>query len=220
MKLSPKAIAQLYPHLASTNCEAHGDQPRAKVPQQLLKVFQGRADEGWACSSCVAEAKEQLDKHARGLKAQKKAEKEAQREEHKKNRELAKEADKVLQGYISKAEDARKAVEDSKEAIEQAKSGSSFSRCNVQKAKDELKDAEIRLSNQLLKLQEADAALESSMKVLDSAFYSLDSCYNELREELQKADTLWESLGKSARKHRDKVVRKTAVDLLKDVQDG
>lgn len=219
MKLSPKAMKQMYPQLAGTNCESHGEQPRSKVPAHLKKVFESRPNPDWVCSECLSEAKEHWDQHQKDLKRLKKEEKEARRQAIADSKEAAKNADISLDAYVYKCQAAVKAVD---EALHQ------FS-VTTEKIIETNKKIEAaaerrRKANDDVERYTAEGLALGDVRIkqfetLEKADKVVEQCYNDLRHQASLADQLWKALGKSAKKKRNKKHRKAALAALKD-QDG
>jgi len=220
MKLGPEAIKQMYPQFANAECEQHGEQRRANVPQHLRGVFANRPDSSWVCSACVDEAKKQYTETQRALRQQKHQEKENRRAAIKQAREDAKNADKALAEYVASCQNAVEAVKAAEGKLETTRS-------KVRAAKSKTAGAEQRLvkakedyhahASAVLQLEELSA---QQFEELDCADADVATCYNVLQGKLDETDALWECLGKAAKKKRDKSSKKAALGLLREHQQA
>lgn len=219
MRLSPKAAAQMYPHLTSVECAKHNEQPRGKVPPHLKGVFANRENPEFVCSACLKEAKQEWDDQQRSLRRTKEQQRQDRREYIKKTREKAKEADKVLAHYIHACSAAEEAVNSAEQVLastrstireKQEKHNSLMNKVRKLVGQADTLEAEIlRISEE--SLDQFEALTEADNEVTE--------CYNALQNALDEADHLWESLGKSTKKKRDKSRRKDAQEKLKAFYD-
>jgi len=216
LKLSSNAASQLYPHLVRVTCEKHGEQPRTKVPSTLQVIFAKRDDPTQACCMCVNEAKEQWNTHQKTLRANKAQEKEDRRAAITDARDAAKTADVELADYIKQckvSEETVKLVEQSlatyRSEAQKAKANVDALRVKLAKLQEDLALAE----SDTIKLSETSL---SKFEELEGADADVTSCYNTLQEHLDKAEHLWDLLGKSVKKKRDKSNRRTAISLLRE----
>jgi hypothetical protein len=216
MKLGPNAINKMYPHLTGVTCEEHGEQSRAKVPDHLQAVFASREDPRWACSACVKAAKEQWATHQADLRRKRDEEKKAYRASIKEARELARNADRTLVGYVSKCKNAVETVKNPEVALEQTRTKMTVARNKATGALQRLEKAQKEYDayeKSILILSELSL---DQFEELEKADSDVGVCYNELRDKLNEANALWDELGKSAKKKRDKTNRKAALELLRE----
>ena len=215
MKLSPNAAAQMYPHLVKVTCEAHGDQSRAEVPKNLKGVFASRDNPDYVCAECLSEAKRQFADVQKDLKRKKVEEKVARRAAITQSREDAKSSDAAIGTAIKNCRDSEKTVK----TVEQALAGT---RSLVKKRKEQMADALVMIQaakEEYLGLEDEVLALseksQGQFEELEKADTSVTTCYNTLQEAVDSAEQLWTSLGKAARKKRDKVNRREGIALLR-----
>jgi len=220
MKFSPTAAAQMYPHLVQVECEAHGTQTRAKVPNHLSGVFGNRDNPNLVCKECVAEASIKYDEAKRELKQRHADEKKARRETLKQSRDDAKQADTDIVAHINNCRESEEAITSTEQSIASARS------------KLLSKEADLlRLSKQLQTLEDqrgviqADIAAISAKRadkfdLLEKADKLVHTRYNELQAAIERADHLWASAGKSAKRKRNRANKNAAVRLLRDHNDN
>jgi len=216
MKFSQNALKQLYPHLASTECDEHGSQARSKVPDELKKVFGEKATDGWACSQCVSRAKEQLKQHKDEMRRKRKEEKAAVRDALKQSREDAKKADVELSTYMAGCNESIVQINAAKADINHTRGSLKGARVEAERALKALQKAKDTYEGIFERVREIDGTLENQIEALETAYRDSDSCYNTLQEKLEEADSLWDNLGKNAKKKRDKVKRREVLELLKN----
>ncbi len=218
MKLGPNAINQMYPHLTGTKCDEHGDQSRAKVPPHLQAVFASREDPNWACSSCVSSAKEQWATHQSDLRRSKVEAQKAYRATIKEARESARNADRALVGYVSKCKNAVDAVKTAEVDLGHTRLKIASARNKAEGARQRAEKAQRAYeAHEGAFLQLSELSLEQ-FEALERADSDVGVCYNELRDRLTEANTLWDDLGKSAKKKRDKILKKAAMVVLKEYE--
>lgn len=215
MKLSPSAAAQMYPHLVKVTCEEHGEQSRAKVPAKLKAVFANRDDPGSVCSQCLSEAKKQLAEHSKELRRRKQDEKQAHREALKQARASAVASDVHIASVIAACSDSENVVKEMEKKL--ADTRAAFDREHAREAslKEEIDKLTALYHSSAAKILTLSELTATQFDALEDADTSVTSCYNDLREALDSADQLWESVGKAARKKRDKTNKKAAITLLR-----
>lgn len=216
MRISQTAAAQMYPHLSTVECEKHDDQQRAKVPSHLKGVFAKRENPDFVCAQCLAEAKDQWDEHQRSLRRAKDQKQREHRESIKKAREDAREADSLLADYIKACNEAEISVSSAEQELAAARSKLSMKQGKHTEMLEQIRkmsEGFAMLEAEILKLSEESL---DQFEVLTEADRQVTSCYNTLQDAIDKADHLWEGLGKSAKKKRDKTFRKSALNLLKE----
>lgn len=215
MKFSPTAAAQMYPHLVKVTCEAHDEQSRAKVPHHLKAVFASRDNPDFACRSCVDEAKKQWDDNQRNIRRQRTEEKEAARAAVKQARIDAREADDALLSHIKLCEESEKTVSSSLQALDSTRSLIKAKTDKLATIRDQIRaldDVSAAIQEEVLNLSEKSL---DQFEALEASDTSVAKCYTDLKAALDTADTLWDSLGKSTRKKRDKKSRRAATVALR-----
>jgi hypothetical protein len=213
MKLSQDAIKQMYPHLAGVDCEEHGkDQKRAKVPRQMMSAFESE----WACGACLTDARESLAQFQINKRRAKEETQKAYRASLKEARQAAKIADSDLMAYVSKCKDSVGAVKLAEAELDRIRNKTTSARNKAEGAYQILTRAKAEYESyeaDTMKLVEAGS---DQFEALEKADSDVALCYNELRAKLDESNALWNELGKSARKKRDRASKKTAMLLLKE----
>jgi len=219
MRLSPNAAAQMYPHLTTVSCDKHDAQPRGKVPSHLKGVFASRENPEFVCSACLEEAKQEWDEQQRSLKRAKDQQRQEHRDAIKKAREEALEADKLLSDYMKSCDDAEKTVDSVEQMLNSTRSIIRAKQEKHTKLVEKIRQMvgqSDELEGEILRLSEESLDQFEELTEADNA---VTACYNALRDALTEADHLWESLGKSAKKKRDRSLKKSVLAKLKEFDD-
>jgi hypothetical protein len=213
MKFSPNAAAQMYPQLVKVECEAHGEQARSRVPSQLVKAFQDRP---FACNLCVLEAKKTWDDNLRELKRKKVEDKESKKAAVKEWRDSAQQADGEILSHIKQCEAAGETIKTKEQELASTRSKLTEKKKQAQKALERLEIAQktvALLNRQVMGLSELSLEQFEDLEQADSDRHL---CYNTLQAAVAAADTVWDALGKSLRKKRNKANKKAALSLLRE----
>ena len=215
MKVSPTAAAQMYPHLVKVECELHGEQQRAKVPQHLVAIFANRDNPDLVCKECLSDVKGQWEVTKRELKRKKAEAKTALRSAIKQTRIDAVASDLNINDTIGECEDAEETVKIREQEL-------ATTRSVVKKRNEQLAAARLKMKAVLEEIDvlktDTVALSEKSLnqfEALEEADISVTACYNTLQEAVDSADQLWASVGKAARKKRDKANKRVAITLLR-----